>query len=166
LGVTVSLPIDEKHNYSRTWCLDRMATMLGGRSAELLVFGDLSTGSGNDIEQATELARKMVCEWGMSPKIGPITWGKKEQEIFLGREFATHRDFSEQTAQAIDREIKSLVDNASKRASTLLKRNIDTLHALSRALLENESLDGDEVDRIMKGETIPGKAKSNGAEKA
>ncbi len=166
LGVTVSLPIDEKHNYSRTWCLDRMATMLGGRSAELLVFGDLSTGSGNDIEQATELARKMVCEWGMSPRIGPITWGKKEQEIFLGREFATHRDFSEQTAQSIDREIKSLVDNASKRATALLKKNIGTLHALSKALLENESLDGEEVDRIMKGETIPGKTKSNGNEKA
>jgi cell division protease FtsH len=166
LGVTVSLPIDEKHNYSRTWCLDRMATMLGGRAAELLVFGDLSTGSGNDIEQATELARKMVCEWGMSHRIGPITWGKKEQEIFLGREFATHRDFSEQTAVAIDREIKSLVDGANRRATALLKKNIDTLHSLAKALLENESLDGEEVDRIMRGETIPGKTKTNGNEKA
>ncbi len=149
LGVTVSLPLDEKHNYSRTWCLNRMATMLGGRAAELLVFGDLSTGSGNDIEQATELARKMVCEWGMSRRIGPITWGKKEQEIFLGREFATHRDFSEQTAQEIDQEIKSLVEGANRRASQLLKKNIETLHALARALLEKECLDGEEVDRIV-----------------
>ena len=165
LGVTVSLPLDEKHNYSRTWCLNRMATMLGGRAAELLVFGDLSTGSGNDIEQATELARKMVCEWGMSQRIGPITWGKKEQEIFLGREFATHRDFSEQTAQAIDREIRSLVEGANRRATALLKKNLDTLHALARALLENESLDGEAVDRIIKGKSLPGKAKDDGQQK-
>jgi cell division protease FtsH len=157
LGVTVSLPIDEKHNYSKTWCLDRMATMLGGRAAELLVFSDLSTGSGNDIEQATVLARKMVCEWGMSDKLGPLTFGKKEEEIFLGREIATHRDYSEATALLIDQEIRGLVDGANARATTLLAENTGLLHALAAALLDRECLDGEAVDLIIGGKELPPK---------
>jgi cell division protease FtsH len=155
MGVTVSLPADEKHNYSRTWCLNRMSTMLGGRAAEMLVFKDLSTGSGNDIEQATELARKMVCEWGMSQKLGPLTFGKKEEEIFLGRDYGHIKNYSEQTAELIDSEIRALVEGANQKATKLLKDNLKVLHVLSTALLERECLDGEQVDMIIKGQPLP-----------
>jgi len=157
LGVTVSLPLDEKHNYSRAWCLNRMVTMLGGRAAELLVFKDLSTGSGNDIEQATTLARKMVCEWGMSGKLGPLTFGAKDGEVFLGRDYGHIKNYSEDTARLIDAEIRSLVDGADQQAQSLLKKNLKSLHALAGALLERECLDGEEVERVIKGETLPPK---------
>jgi cell division protease FtsH len=128
--------------------------MLGGRAAELMVMGELSTGAGNDIERATELARKMVCEWGMSDRLGPVTFGKKSEEIFLGREIAQHRDYSERTAILIDEEVKRLVQNAAERAEKLLKDNLDTLHRLANALLEREILDGDEIDQLIQGKVL------------
>jgi len=158
MGVTVSLPTDEKHNYSRTWCLNRMAIMLGGRAAEMLIFKDLSTGSGNDIEQATELARKMVCEWGMSRKLGPLTFGKKDEEIFLGRDYGHIKNYSEQTAEVIDGEIRTLVEGANQKASKLLKNNQKILESLALSLLERECLDSEQVELIIKGQTLPERA--------
>jgi len=165
LGVTVSLPIDEKHNYSRTWCINQITTMLGGRAAEQLVFDELSTGSGNDLEKATNLARKMVCEWGMSDKLGPLTFGKKDEEVFLGRDYGHTKNYSEQTAELIDSEIRSLVEGANKKAKALLKENVEKLHALSQALLERECLDGQEVEMIIKGEQLPPKLEKNDEKK-
>jgi len=154
LGVTSFLPIDEKHNYTKSYCETLLTHMLGGRAAELIVLNELSTGAGNDIERATELTRKMVCEWGMSEKIGPVTFGKKSEEIFLGREIAQHRDYSESTAVLIDQEVKRIVQEASDHAESLLKKNVKTLHKLAEALLEREILDGDEIDMIMKGKSL------------
>lgn len=154
LGVTAYLPLDERHTYSREYLEGMLTQLLGGRAAEKLVFNQLTTGAGNDIERATDLARKMVCEWGMSEKMGPVTFGKKEQEIFLGREIAQHRDYSEQTAEEIDEEVRRIVRNAEIRAEKLLKENIDKLHALANALLEFEILDGEQIDLILKGEKI------------
>ncbi len=155
LGVTSFLPIDEKHNYTKNYCNAMMAYLLGGRVAEMLVLDELSTGAGNDIERATELARKMVCEWGMSEKLGPVTFGKKSEEIFLGREIAQHRDYSESTAILIDQEVKDLVQSAFERAKKILKQNIKTLNRLAEALLEREILDGEEINLIMKGKKLP-----------
>jgi cell division protease FtsH len=122
---------------------------MGGRAAEELVLKRMTTGAGNDIERATELARKMVCEWGMSDKLGPLTFGKKEEEIFLGREIAKHRDYSENTAIEIDNEVKKLVLDNYERAKTLIKNNMNALKALAEALLEREVLDAPEIDRII-----------------
>ncbi len=155
LGVTSFLPIDEKHNYTKKYCTAMMAYLLGGRVAEMLVLDELSTGAGNDIERATELARKMVCEWGMSEKLGPVTFGKKTEEIFLGREIAQHRDYSESTAILIDQEVKDLVHSAFERAKKILKQNVKTLTRIAEALLEREILDGAEIDLIMKGKKLP-----------
>ncbi|MCI0699442.1 ATP-dependent zinc metalloprotease FtsH [candidate division KSB1 bacterium] len=173
LGLTTTLPIDEKHNYSRNYCESLLAHLMGGREAEKLVFKETTTGAGNDIERATELARKMVCEWGMSDAMGPLAFGKKEEEIFLGREIAQHRDYSELTAQKIDEEVKRIVFEATERAANIMKQNEDNLHALANALLEREILDGDEVDAIINGELLPaveagknGRPAAAGAEKA
>lgn len=155
LGVTTYLPIDEKHTYSKEYLEAMIAYAMGGRAAEKIVFGQLTTGAGNDIERATALARKMVCEWGMSEKLGPLTFGKKEEEIFLGREIAQHRDYSEKTAMLIDEEVKKIVDSAMERAEKILMENIDTLHRLSAALLEREILDAEEIDKVMKNEELP-----------
>ena len=152
LGVTSYLPIDEKHNYSKDYLEIRLVHLLGGRVAEKLVFNQLSTGAGNDIERATDLARKMVCEWGMSEKLGPVTFGKKEEEIFLGREIARHRDYSEKTAQDIDLEVKGIVLAAEQRATELLSANLDKLHLVAQTLLEKEILDGDQIDKLLRGE--------------
>ncbi len=154
LGVTAYLPLDERHTYAKEYLEAMLTQLLGGRAAEKLVFNQLTTGAGNDIERATELARKMVCEWGMSEKMGPVTFGKKEQEIFLGREIAQHRDYSERTAEEIDEEVRRIVREAEQRAEKLLKENIDKLHALANALLEFEILDGEQIDLILKGEKI------------
>ncbi|MCG8604877.1 ATP-dependent zinc metalloprotease FtsH [bacterium] len=154
LGVTTTLPMDEKHNYSKTYCESMLRHLLGGRAAEKLVMNELTTGAGNDIERATELARKMVCEWGMSEKMGPLTFGKKDEEIFLGREIAQHRDYSEKTAQLIDQEVKQIIENAAEWADDVVKENIEQLHGLANALLEREILDGDEIDKIMNGEKL------------
>ncbi|RPI15843.1 MAG: ATP-dependent zinc metalloprotease FtsH [Ignavibacteriae bacterium] len=155
LGVTTYLPMDEKHTYSKDYLEAMIAYAMGGRAAEKLIFNELTTGAGNDIERATALARKMVCEWGMSEKLGPVTFGKKEEEIFLGREISQHRDYSEQTALVIDDEVKKIVNYAMSRAETILKDNVEVLHRLSNALLEREILDGEEIDKIIRGEELP-----------
>jgi cell division protease FtsH len=155
LGVTTYLPIDEKHTYSKEYLEAMIAYAMGGRAAERLIFNQLTTGAGNDIERATALARKMVCEWGMSDLLGPLTFGKKEEEIFLGREISQHRDYSENTAIMIDDEVRKIVNRGMERATKVLNENTDTLHRLSAALLEREILDSDEIDRIMKGEVLP-----------
>ena len=152
LGLTSTLPIDERHFISKEYCLGRLAIRLGGRAAEKLVLNQLTSGAGDDIERATELARKMVCDWGMSETLGPVTFGKKEEEIFLGREISQHRDYSERTAVLIDEEVKRLVEGSEKRALSILRENMDILHSLAHALLQREILDGDEVDKIIKGE--------------
>ncbi|UCB52027.1 MAG: ATP-dependent zinc metalloprotease FtsH [Candidatus Zixiibacteriota bacterium] len=154
LGTTHYLPIDEKHTHSKKYLETKLLDMMGGRVAEKLVFNELSTGAANDLERATGLARKMVCEWGMSEKLGPLTFGKKEEQIFLGREIATHRDYSEDTAQEIDKEVRRIVEEAEAKAIELLTANVDKLHLLANALLEREILDGEEIDRILRGEQL------------
>jgi len=155
LGVTTYLPIDEKHTYSKEYLVAMITYALGGRAAEKLIFNQLTTGAGNDIERATEIARKMVCEWGMSDKLGPLAYGAKEEELFLGREITRTRNFSEHTAISIDQEVRKIVTNAMKRSEQILRDNLDTLHSLSNALLEREILDSEEIDKIMRGEELP-----------
>ncbi|MEW6245945.1 MAG: ATP-dependent zinc metalloprotease FtsH [Nitrospirota bacterium] len=149
LGVTMQLPTDDRHNYSKEFLYNTLAILMGGRVAEELVLKHITTGAGNDLERATDLARKMVCEWGMSEKLGPLTFGKKEEEIFLGREIATRRDFSEQVAVEIDHEIKRLVTENYERAKRMLTEHMTTLKALAEALLEKEVLDAPEIDQII-----------------
>jgi cell division protease FtsH len=155
LGVTSYLPIDEKHTYSKEYLEAVITYALGGRAAEKIVFEHYTTGAGNDIEKATNIARKMVCEWGMSDKLGPMSYGAKEEEIFLGREIQKHRDYSEKTAIEIDEEIRGIINSAMNRAEKILRDNIDLLHKLSLELLEREILDSEEIDRIIKGEKLP-----------
>jgi cell division protease FtsH len=155
LGLTHYLPIDERHTHSRPYLETVLLHLMGGRVAEKLVFNQLTTGAGNDLERATELARKMVCEWGMSDRLGPLTFGKKEEEIFLGREIARHRDYSEKTAQMIDDEVRQIVETAEAKATKLLSDSVDKLHLLAKALLERESLDGEEIDKLLAGEELP-----------
>jgi cell division protease FtsH len=152
LGLTQRLPIDEKHIYPKDYLFNNIAVLMGGRAAEEIVLHIQTTGSREDITQSTELARKMVCEWGMSEKMGPLAFGQKEEQIFLGREFARHKDYSEQTAQDIDKEIKQIVDNSYDLARKILEENTDILHSLASSLLEKEALDGDQIDKIIKGE--------------
>jgi len=149
LGITHQLPMDDRHNYSRSYIMGQLCILLGGRAAEKIIFNELSTGAGNDIERATELTRKMVCEWGMSDRLGPLTFGKKNEEIFLGREIATHRDFSEETAKVIDTEIRRIVEEAEERACDILRRNLTGLQRLAETLLEKEVLDGSEIAAIV-----------------
>ena len=150
LGLTQQLPIDERHTYPRGYLENEIVIFMGGRAAEELVLDHMTTGAGNDIERATKLARKMICEWGMSDRMGPVNYGKDEEHIFLGREIAKHRDFSEKTAQDIDAELKNLVHGCYERAKGLLSANIDVLHAIANGLLEKETLDGQEIDAIIK----------------
>ena len=149
LGVTQSLPVDERHTHARDYLEATLAYLMGGRVAELLVFDQLDTGAGNDLERATKLARKMVCNWGMSDKLGPVTFGKTEEHIFLGKEIAQPRDYSEATARVIDEEIKRFIEGAESTARSILQVNIDKLHALAKALLVREILDSAEVDEII-----------------
>ena len=155
LGVTSYLPIDEKHTYSKEYLEAIITYALGGRAAEKIVFEHYTTGAGNDIEKATNIARKMVCEWGMSEKMGPMSYGAKEEEIFLGREIQKHRDYSEKTAIEIDEEIRSIINHGMNRAEKILMDNIDLLHKLSKELLEREILDSEEIEKIIKGEELP-----------
>jgi cell division protease FtsH len=155
LGVTTYLPIDEKHTYSREYLEAMITYALGGRAAEKLVFKQFTTGAGNDIERATELARKMVCEWGMSDKLGPLAYGAKEEELFLGREITRTRNFSENTAIAIDAEVRRIVTTAMKRSEKILKDNMTKLHRLSNVLLEREILDSEEIDKTIRGIELP-----------
>jgi len=149
LGVTHYLPVDERHTYTKQYMKARLIYTMGGRVAEKLIFDHLTTGAGNDIEQATQLARKMVCNWGMSDKVGPLGFGSKREHIFLGREIQEHRDYSEATAELIDSEVKRFVEEAEQKATELLEANLDKLHKLAAALLEKEILDGSEIDRII-----------------
>jgi len=155
LGLTTYLPIDEKHTYSKAYLETMITYALGGRAAEKLIFKQLTTGAGNDIERATEIARKMVCEWGMSDKLGPLAYGQKDEEIFLGRQITRHKNYSEDTAITIDDEIKKIVSNGMKRAEKILNDNEDTLHRLASALLEREILDSTEIDAVIRGEELP-----------
>jgi len=163
LGLTQQLPIDEKHTYPKRYLLDGLAILMGGRTAEELVLAEMTSGAGNDIEQATETARKMVCQWGMSEKLGPLAFGQKAEQIFLGREFAQHKDYSEQTAMLIDQEIRRFVTEAYERAKKILTENMDTLHALAQALLERETLVEKEIDAIIAGD-VPDTAEAEAKE--
>ena len=166
LGVTTYLPVDEKHTYTKEY-LEAMITYAeGGRAAEKIVFARYTTGAGNDIDKATKIARKMVCEWGMSETLGPVSFGKNEEEIFLGREVTRHKDFSEETAREIDREIKGIINKGMARAEKILSENIELLHKLSLELLEREILDSDEIDKITKGVELPPAKKVNGTSSA
>ena len=154
LGVTMQLPIDEKHGYTRNYVEGRLAILMGGRSAEMLIFNQMTTGAGNDLEQATEIARKMVTEWGMSDLLGPMTFGKKNEEIFLGREIQSHRDYSEGTARMIDEEISRIVRDSQRMADELLQKNIEILHSLAQELLKYETIDSQDLEKILKGEKL------------
>ncbi|HET8799392.1 MAG TPA: ATP-dependent zinc metalloprotease FtsH [Thermoanaerobaculia bacterium] len=154
LGVTMQLPVDDKHNYSRDYLNDQIAILLGGRIAEEITMHGMTTGAGNDLERSTELARKMVCEWGMSDALGPLTFGKKEEQIFLGREIAQHQDYSEDTAIRIDQELKRIVIDNYDRARQLLETNRVALDRISEELLAREVLDADQVRRIASGEAL------------
>ncbi len=154
LGVTQQLPIDEKHNYTKQYILAEITVLLGGRVSEELFIKNMTTGAGNDIDRATDLARKMVCEWGMSENMGPLTFGKKEEQIFLGREIAQHRDYSEATAIQIDKEVKKLVTDCYDRAKELISENKDALKRIAENLLEREVLDAHQIEALIKGETL------------
>ncbi len=151
LGLTQQLPIDEKHTYPKDYLKNNICILMGGRAAEEIVLNMRTTGAGNDIEKASELARKMVCDYGMSQNLGPLTFGKKEEQIFLGREISQHRDYSELTAQKIDEEVRDIVTGAYKKASQLIKENLDTIHKMANGLLEKETLDSKDLDEIMAG---------------
>jgi cell division protease FtsH len=151
LGLTQQLPIDEKHNYSREYLNDRIAILLGGRIAEEITMNSLTTGAGNDLERSTEMARQMVCEWGMSDEMGPLTFGKKEEQIFLGREIAQHQDYSEDTALKIDHEVKRFVTTNYRRAHELLTAHKSRLEQIAEALLSREVLDAEQVKRLAAG---------------
>jgi len=154
LGVTMQLPVDDRHNYTREYLKTDLAILMGGRLAEELFLNQMSTGAGNDIERATEMARKMVCEWGMSD-LGPLTFGKKEEQIFLGREISQHRDYSEDTAIKIDGEVRKLVNFGYETAKGILEGNRDTLQKIAAALLEREVLDASEVMLLVEGKELP-----------
>ncbi len=154
LGVTTYLPIDEKHTYSKEYLMAMITYALGGRAAEKIIFNKLTTGAGNDIERATALARKMVCEWGMSDVLGPLAYGQKEEEIFLGREITRTKNFSESTAVLIDDEIKKIVNTCMEQSEIIIQSNLDKLHTISMSLLEREILDGNEIDMLLRGEAL------------
>jgi cell division protease FtsH len=154
LGVTMQLPVEDKHNYTREYLNDQIAILLGGRIAEEITMNGMTTGAGNDLERSTELARKMVCEWGMSDAMGPLTFGKKEEQIFLGREIAQHQDYSEDTAIRIDHEIKRFVTSNYERARAVLEEHKPGLLRIAEELLAREVLDAEQVRRILAGEAL------------
>ncbi len=156
LGVTMQLPIDDKHTYTKEFLESQLAVLMGGRAAEEIFLNHITTGAGNDIERATEIARQMVCEWGMS-SLGPLTFGRKEEAIFLGREIAQHRDYSEDTAIKIDVEVRGIVNMGYSRARQILETNSEALERVARALLDREVLDAVELKMLMEGKTLPDK---------
>jgi cell division protease FtsH len=159
LGLTMQLPEDDKHTYTREYLEAMLAVLMGGRSAEEIFLGHITTGAGNDIERATEIARNMVCEWGMS-ELGPLAYGKKDEAIFLGREITQHRDYSEDTAIQIDKEVKRIVNGGYENAKRLLSNNRETLERIAQALLEREVIDANEVKMLMEGKTLPEKPRT------
>jgi cell division protease FtsH len=154
LGVTQKLPAEEKHNYAKSYLEAEIAVKLGGRVAEQMKFGEPSTGAKDDLERATEMARKMVCEWGMSEKMGPLTFGKREEQIFLGREIAQHKDYSEETAIEIDKEVRRIIEEALTKAESLLRDNEHKLDRLANALLEKESLNAQEIEELIEEDAV------------
>ncbi|WP_449243131.1 ATP-dependent zinc metalloprotease FtsH [Desulfovibrio sp.] len=155
LGVTMQLPVDDRHNYSKEFLDNQLAMMLGGRVAEEIVLNQKTTGASNDIDRATKTARKMVCQWGMSDKIGPLSFGDGGEQIFLGRELIQHKNYSEDTARAIDDEVRSIIDQAHEKARGLLSENREALDRIAEALLERETISGDDIDLLIKGEPLP-----------
>lgn len=161
LGVTTYLPIDEKHTYSKEYLEAMIAYAMGGRAAEKIVFNEYTTGASNDIERATSIARKMVCEYGMSEKLGPIMYGNKQEEVFLGKELHEHKNYSETTQILIDDEIKKIVENGMFKAEKILRDNIDSMHKLAEVLLDREILDAEEIEMVLKGIELPPVEKNN-----
>lgn len=155
LGVTSYLPTEDQHTYSKEYIDTKIVTLLAGRAAEQIVFNQLTTGAGNDLERASGLARKMVCEWGMSEVVGPVTFANRHEEVFLGREISQPRDHSEETARVIDNEVRRILTEAMESAYSLLKNNVDLLHKTAKILLEREILDGEDLDKIIGGEELP-----------
>jgi len=155
LGVTMQLPEDEKHTYPRNFLYNNLAIFMGGRVAEEICLGQMTTGAGNDIERATEMARKMVCEWGMSEKMGPLTYGSKEEQVFLGRDFSQQKNFSDQTAKLIDQEVKALVMSGYEKAREIITEHRDSLEKMALALLDRETLNASEVKEIIEGKVPP-----------
>ena len=160
LGVTMQLPIDDKHSYNKGYLEAQLAILMAGRIAEEIFMHHITTGAGNDIERATDMARKMVCEWGMS-ELGPMSFGKKEEQIFLGREIAQHRDYSEATAIRIDEQVRKLVEDGYGRARKIIEERSDAMVRIAEALLEREVLDGAEVRKLIEGEILPPMVQAN-----
>ncbi len=158
LGVTQTMPLEDRLSYTKDRAENMIAFLMGGRLAEEIIFGHKTTGAGNDIERATDLARRMICEWGMSDKLGPVTFGKKEEQVFLGREMGHVREFSEATAQTIDNEVREIVEKNYRRGKELLNSNIDILHAMAEALIDHETIDKDQIDLLMKRVKLPPKS--------
>ncbi len=155
MGVTMQLPDEDRHGYSKSFLRNNLVVLLGGRVAEELIMGDITTGAGNDIDRATKMARKMVCEWGMSDKIGPQTVGEHEEEVFLGREWGHTQYVSDDMSRLVDSEVKAFIDEAKERCGSLLTENIDKLHAIAQALLERETITGDDIDLLLQGKPLP-----------
>ncbi|MBR4742233.1 MAG: cell division protein FtsH, partial [Desulfovibrio sp.] len=155
LGVTMQLPEEDRHGYSRKWLKNNLVVLLGGRVAEEIVFEEVTTGASNDIERVTKTARKMVCEWGMSEVVGTLSIGETGEEVFIGREWVQNKNFSEETARIVDLEVKKIVNEAHERCHVLLKENLATLHRIAEALLERETISGEELDLLMKNEPLP-----------
>ncbi len=161
LGLTQQLPIDEKHTYHKEYLLNNIAILMGGRAAEEIILNTQTTGAGNDIERASELARKMVCDFGMSKELGPLSFGKKEEQIFLGRELSQHRDYGEETARKIDEEVRSIVTGSYEKTCQVIRDNLDIMHRMAAALLERETLNSDDIDQIIAGkEELKGRKKT------
>ena len=152
LGITQQLPIDDRYTYSREYILNTLAVLLGGRAAEEIALGHMTTGAGNDLQRATDLARKMVCEWGMSDKLGPLTFGKREEQIFLGKEIMKHKDYSEKTAEEIDEEVKAIIAERYAYSKNLLSKNKNILLKLAQSLRDKETLDSEEIEAIIQGD--------------
>ena len=155
LGVTMQLPEEDRHGYSRTYLRNNLVVLLGGRVAEEIIFDDITTGASNDIERVTRMARKMVCEWGMSEAIGTLAIGETGEEVFIGREWVQNKNYSEDTARLVDAEVKRIVEEAHSRCQTLLRDNLETLHRIARALLERETITGEELDLLMEDKPLP-----------
>jgi len=155
LGVTMQLPVDEQHNYSKEYLENILTVMLGGRVAEMLFLNQMTTGASNDLERATKMSRKMVCEWGMSETFGSIALSDNGDEVFLGRELVQHKQYSEETARLIDSEVRKLMQEAYSKAQELLQANEEIMHRVANALLERETVTGDELTKLMNGEELP-----------
>ncbi|SIN69269.1 ATP-dependent zinc metalloprotease FtsH [Halodesulfovibrio marinisediminis] len=162
LGVTMQLPGEDRYGYSRSFLETNLVVLLGGRVAEEIIFDDITTGAGNDIERATKMARKMVCEWGMSEAIGPLNIGEQGEEVFIGREWTQSRNFSDETARLVDAEVKRIVDTARTTARQLIEDNIDILHKIAESLLERETISGADIELLIDGKELPPQEDTNG----